>query len=82
MNLSSSMMSYNNGSNILNFFLFQIINNHHMSKVTKTLQNQIQNKMMFSMIHMFNLYFPSPSSYLGKRSFQTSIEPDLDMIRK
>lgn len=91
LNLNSSMMSYN--KIILNLFLFRtilfsMINicSLHMfimslSKHIMPLQNQIQRKMMIS-IHMLSLYFPSPSSNVGKRSFTTSIELVLDMTRK
>ena len=72
------MKNYN--QNILNLFLFIVISTLHIIKAMKHIM-QIQRKMMI-VIHMFILLFPGPSSYLGKRSFQTSIEPDLDMIRK
>ena len=90
-------MSHNSNKKkyILNLFLFKTIffvipfsRLHIMMPLQKNiiksmppLQNQKKKKMMFS-IHMFNLFFPNPSSNLGNKLYTTSTKPVLDTIRK
>jgi len=53
------------------------INNQYMIKSMTPLEKQIQMKMKFVM-NKFRLHFPNPSSYLGKKSSNTSTEQGLD----